>query len=46
MSFSQGKDFRDQSMSVLLPPAQDQRVFTVGGGTIAGVANAIIVAAR
>ncbi|MEJ3750192.1 galactose oxidase early set domain-containing protein [Actinomycetes bacterium KLBMP 9797] len=28
----QDKDFRDQSMSVLLPPAQDQRVLTVGGG--------------
>ncbi|MEV0715106.1 galactose oxidase early set domain-containing protein [Asanoa sp. NPDC050611] len=26
------KDERDQSMSVLLPPAQDQKVFTVGGG--------------
>nr|WP_233604482.1 galactose oxidase early set domain-containing protein [Micromonospora sp. HM5-17] len=26
------KDERDQSMSVLLPPAQDQRVLTVGGG--------------
>ena len=30
----QNKDERDQSMSVLLPPAQDQRVFTVGGGNI------------
>ena len=30
----QDKDERDQSMSVLLPPAQDQRVFTVGGGNI------------
>ncbi|GAA4434611.1 galactose oxidase early set domain-containing protein [Phytohabitans houttuyneae] len=28
----QRKDERDQSMSVLLPPAQAQRVFTVGGG--------------
>jgi hypothetical protein len=27
----QRKDERDQSMSVLLPPAQDQRVLTVGG---------------
>jgi hypothetical protein len=27
----QRKDERDQSMSVLLPPAQDQRVMTVGG---------------
>ncbi|GAA3137127.1 galactose oxidase early set domain-containing protein [Streptomyces echinatus] len=26
------KDERDQSMSVLLPPAQDQRVLTMGGG--------------
>jgi hypothetical protein len=26
------KDERDQSMSVLLPPAQDQRVLTIGGG--------------
>ncbi|GAA1010656.1 hypothetical protein Aple_029680 [Acrocarpospora pleiomorpha] len=26
------KDERDQSMSVLLPPAQDQKVLTVGGG--------------
>ncbi|MEV6342897.1 galactose oxidase early set domain-containing protein [Actinoplanes sp. NPDC051851] len=26
------KDERDQSMSVLLPPAQDQRVLTLGGG--------------
>ncbi|MET7902471.1 galactose oxidase early set domain-containing protein [Streptomyces sp. NPDC005355] len=26
------KDERDESMSVLLPPAQDQRVLTVGGG--------------
>jgi hypothetical protein len=31
----QNKDERDQSMSVLLPPAQDQRVLTVGGGNIA-----------
>ncbi|MET8148848.1 galactose oxidase early set domain-containing protein [Actinoplanes sp. NPDC049668] len=29
-----GKDERDQSMSVLLPPAQDQRVLTLGGGNI------------
>lgn len=28
------KDHRDQSMSVLLPPAQDQRVMTMGGGNI------------
>jgi Galactose oxidase-like, Early set domain len=28
----QRKDERDQSMSVLLPPAQGQRVLTVGGG--------------
>ncbi|WP_214107769.1 glyoxal oxidase [Acrocarpospora catenulata] len=28
------KDERDQSMSVLLPPAQDQRVITIGGGNI------------
>ncbi|GIF99776.1 galactose oxidase early set domain-containing protein [Catellatospora citrea] len=28
----QRKDERDQSMSVLLPPAQDQRVLTLGGG--------------
>jgi hypothetical protein len=28
------KDQRDQSMSVLLPPAQDQRVLTMGGGNI------------
>ncbi|BCB81984.1 hypothetical protein GCM10022251_52380 [Phytohabitans flavus] len=28
----QDKDYRDQSMSVLLPPAQDQRVLTLGGG--------------
>lgn len=26
------KDERDQSMSVLLPPAQDQKVITMGGG--------------
>ncbi|MFH9861661.1 galactose oxidase-like domain-containing protein [Streptomyces sp. NPDC017202] len=26
------KDERDQSMSVLLPPAQDQKVATIGGG--------------
>jgi hypothetical protein len=26
------KDERDQSMSVLLPPAQDQKVLTIGGG--------------
>jgi hypothetical protein len=30
----QKKDERDQSMSVLLPPAQDQRVLTLGGGNI------------
>jgi len=30
----QQKDVRDQSMSVLLPPAQDQRVLTLGGGNI------------
>lgn len=28
----QAKDYRDQSMSVLLPPAQAQRVITIGGG--------------
>jgi hypothetical protein len=28
------KDQRDQSASVLLPPAQDQRVLTIGGGNI------------
>ncbi|MER6917124.1 galactose oxidase early set domain-containing protein [Streptomyces sp. NPDC000594] len=28
----QRKDERDQSASVLLPPAQDQRVLTIGGG--------------
>ncbi|MER6688448.1 galactose oxidase early set domain-containing protein [Streptomyces minutiscleroticus] len=28
------KDERDQSASVLLPPAQDQKVLTVGGGNI------------
>jgi hypothetical protein len=28
----QNKDERDQSMSVMLPPAQAQRVLTVGGG--------------
>jgi hypothetical protein len=28
------KNERDQSMSVLLPPAQDQRVLTMGGGNI------------
>ncbi|WP_354645122.1 galactose oxidase early set domain-containing protein [Kitasatospora camelliae] len=28
------KDQRDQSMSVLLPPAQDQRVLTAGGGNV------------
>ncbi|QNP70517.1 DUF1929 domain-containing protein [Streptomyces roseirectus] len=28
------KDERDQSASVLLPPAQDQRVLTLGGGNI------------
>ncbi|RJQ79742.1 DUF1929 domain-containing protein [Pseudonocardiaceae bacterium YIM PH 21723] len=30
----QDKDNRDQSMSVLLPPAQDQRVLVMGGGNI------------
>ncbi|HEX5741411.1 MAG TPA: galactose oxidase-like domain-containing protein, partial [Pilimelia sp.] len=30
----QDKDRRDQSMSVLLPPAQDQRVLTIGGGNV------------
>lgn len=30
----QSKDERDQSASVLLPPAQDQRVLTIGGGNI------------
>ncbi|MEU2063080.1 galactose oxidase early set domain-containing protein [Streptomyces sp. NPDC013455] len=30
----QKKDERDQSASVLLPPAQDQRVLTLGGGNI------------
>jgi Domain of unknown function (DUF1929) len=30
----QDKDNRDQSMSVLLPPAQSQRVLTIGGGNI------------
>ncbi|MFL4906687.1 galactose oxidase-like domain-containing protein [Streptomyces sp. MMS24-I2-30] len=30
----QDKDVRDQSASVLLPPAQDQRVLTIGGGNI------------
>jgi len=30
----QSKDQRDQSASVLLPPAQDQRVLTIGGGNI------------
>ncbi|MEV6545618.1 galactose oxidase early set domain-containing protein [Streptomyces sp. NPDC051665] len=30
----QNKDERDQSASVLLPPAQDQKVLTVGGGNI------------
>ena len=30
----QSKDQRDQSMSVLLPPAQDQKVITLGGGNI------------
>jgi hypothetical protein len=30
----QNKDQRDQSMSVLLPPAQDQKVLTLGGGNI------------
>jgi hypothetical protein len=30
----QSKDTRDQSMSVLLPPAQSQKVMTMGGGNI------------
>lgn len=30
----QAKDNRDQSASVLLPPAQDQRVLTMGGGNV------------
>ena len=30
----QRKDERDQSASVLLPPAQDQKVLTIGGGNI------------
>ena len=30
----QKKDERDQSASVLLPPAQDQKVLTIGGGNI------------
>jgi hypothetical protein len=30
----QDKDERDQSASVLLPPAQDQKVLTLGGGNI------------
>ncbi|MGP4086874.1 galactose oxidase-like domain-containing protein [Streptomyces sp. KR55] len=30
----QNKDERDQSASVLLPPAQDQKVLTIGGGNI------------
>jgi hypothetical protein len=30
----QNKNERDQSMSVLLPPAQDQRVLTIGGGNV------------
>ncbi|KUN85797.1 galactose oxidase [Streptomyces bungoensis] len=30
----QNKDERDQSASVLLPPAQSQRVLTIGGGNI------------
>jgi hypothetical protein len=30
----QDKDRRDQSASVLLPPAQDQRVLTMGGGNV------------
>jgi Domain of unknown function (DUF1929) len=30
----QHKDQRDQSMSVLLPPAQSQKVLTLGGGNI------------
>ncbi|RFU86971.1 DUF1929 domain-containing protein [Streptomyces triticagri] len=30
----QNKDERDQSVSVLLPPAQDQKVLTMGGGNV------------
>ncbi|MET7568114.1 galactose oxidase-like domain-containing protein [Streptomyces sp. NPDC005492] len=30
----QNKDERDQSASVLLPPAQEQKVLTIGGGNI------------
>lgn len=30
----QDKDNRDQSMSVLLPPAQSQKVLTLGGGNV------------
>ena len=35
------KDMRDQSASVLLPPAQDQRVLITGGGNINSNAPAI-----
>ncbi|GGK06966.1 hypothetical protein GCM10010123_40910 [Pilimelia anulata] len=35
------KDRRDQSMSVLLPPAQDQRVLTMGGGNVGNNPDAI-----
>ncbi|WP_344166945.1 galactose oxidase early set domain-containing protein [Pilimelia columellifera] len=37
----QDKDRRDQSMSVLLPPAQDQRVLTVGGGNVVSNLDAV-----
>ncbi|RLV04451.1 galactose oxidase [Streptomyces griseocarneus] len=38
------KDERDQSMSVLLPPAQDQKVLTIGGGnhTVAPDAHRLV----
>lgn len=36
----QNKDERDQSASVLLPPAQDQKVLTLGGGNIDSNPNA------
>ncbi|MFF2845236.1 galactose oxidase-like domain-containing protein [Streptomyces sp. NPDC058001] len=36
----QRKDERDQSASVLLPPAQDQKVLTLGGGNIDSNPNA------
>ncbi|MFE5817988.1 galactose oxidase-like domain-containing protein [Streptomyces sp. NPDC056479] len=36
----QNKDERDQSASVLLPPAQDQKVLTIGGGNIDSNPNA------